>query len=278
MKFSALTCIAALSLVSVACGGDDDSSSGNTGGGAGSSGSAGASGAGGGAGSGGSAGSGGASGSAGSGGSSGSSGASGAGGGNGNAMSFFVSSTPPSGTGDLGGLAGADQHCKTLAQAVSAVRTQWVAYLSVENGGNGSAVNAKDRIGQGPWYNAKGEVLAANLAALHPTIDPAQDRNGYINAKPADALFMDETGAAVPGGQHDILTGSQADGTVYTGRTCNDWTSAAGANTAQVGHSDTPSNTQFSPSWNSAHDAQSCTQQGLIARGGNGRIYCFATD
>lgn len=267
----------------VGCSGDDASEgSGGSGGGAGAAGSGGASGGGGAAGAatGGAAGSatGGAAGAS-TGGAAGAStgGAGGAGGGS-NAMSFFVTSTPPSGTGDLGGLSGADAHCAKLAQAVGSTKTKWVAYLSVADGGNGQPVHAKDRIGSGPWFNAKGEMFSPNLTALHPTVDPATDRAGYIKVKPADALFMDETGATVPGSQHDILTGTKADGTVFTGATCDDWTSAQTTRIGRVGHSDTPSNTQFSPSWNSAHDAQSCSKNGLIARGGNGRIYCFAAD
>lgn len=264
----------------VGCSDDDEGGgAGGTGGAGGSAAAGGSAGSGGSGGSGATGGSAGSSGSSGSGGSAGSAGSSGAGGSaGGTGMSFFVSSTPPSGTGDLDGLSGADQHCKTLAQAAGSTKTQWVAYLSASDGGNGSPVHAKDRIGSGPWYNADGEVFSPTLTALHPTIDPTQDRTGYIAVKPADALFMDETGAAVPGSEHDILTGSNADGTLYADRTCEDWTSSAANRSAQVGHSDTPSNTQFSPSWNSAHESQDCTAAGLIARGGTGRIYCFATD
>jgi hypothetical protein len=193
-------------------------------------------------------------------------------------MSFFVSSTAPSGTGDLGGLDGADQHCATLAAAAGATKTQWFAYLSVEDGGNGSPIHARDRIGDGPWHNAAGAELAANLTALHPTVDPVADRDGYIAVKPPDDRFMDENGDAVPGAEHDILTGSTAEGMVATGATCSDWTSDATGDIARVGHSDTPGNVQFSPSWNDAHDALNCSEEGLIERGGAGRIYCFATD
>ncbi|MCA9669601.1 MAG: hypothetical protein KC503_28595 [Myxococcales bacterium] len=200
--------------------------------------------------------------------------------GGGNAMSFFVSSVGLGKGGDLGGLAGADAHCKTLASAAGSTKTQWFAYLSAENTG-GAAVHARDRIGTGPWYNVKGQMLAANLTALHPTIDPAVDRPGYIAVKPKDeVLYWDEKGQRVPGGEHDILTGSTAGGMVMAGATCSDWTSSAGGGgaKAQVGHSDTPSSTQFSPSWNSAHDTVSCSQSGVAQRGGSGRIYCFARD
>ncbi len=193
-------------------------------------------------------------------------------------MSFFVSSVPPSGTGDLGGLAGADAHCKKLATLAVAVRKNWVAYVSVEAG----SVNAKDRIGSGPWYNQKEAVFAASLSALHalPAIvaDDIPSRNAYIAAKPADSLFMDEKGAAVPGNRHDILTGSNPDGTLMAGKTCSDWTSNASQDMARLGHSDTPGTTMYSPSWNSAHDSSGCSMPNLVSTGGEGRIYCFATD
>ena len=277
------------------CGSDSDETPSGGAGKAGSAGTGGASGGAGGSsgssGTGGSSGSGGVSasvGSAGAGGSAGADGAVGSAGtgatdggavtdGSAGQMSFFVSSKGVDGSGNLGGLSGADQHCANLARAAGSTKTHWVAYLSAENGGGGSAVNARDRIGSGPWYNSKGQLFAASVAALHPTIDPAVDRAGYIAAKPADALFLDETGQSVPGAQHDILTGSNGDGTLATGRTCSDWTSASTTLMARVGHSDTPA-TQFSPSWNAAHDSASCSVQGLIERGGAGRLYCFATD
>lgn len=190
----------------------------------------------------------------------------------GTAMSFFVSSTPVSGDGDLGGIEGADAHCVALAEAAGAERTAWVAYLST------SEVDAIDRIGSGPWYNFDGDVFAADLDSLHPTIDPSDDRDGYIAVKPADELFMDENGDSIPGNEHDIFTGTQADGTHMDGATCQDWTSNDADDVAQVGHSDTPGNPAFSPSWNSAHESAGCDTDGVEARGGNGRVYCFATD
>lgn len=193
-------------------------------------------------------------------------------------MNFFVSSESVNGSGDLGGLAGADTLCQTLAAAASASRTVWVAYLSVDSGAVGGAVNAIDRITAGPWYNANGDILAPDKVTLHPTIDPAVDRDGYIAVKPADALFVDETGGAIPERQHDIFTGSNADGTVSTGGTCNNWTSASVNDFAIVGHTDTPVQVQFSPSWNSAHETLNCSVSGVTTRGGSGRIYCFATD
>jgi hypothetical protein len=191
-------------------------------------------------------------------------------------MSFFVTSTPPSGTGDIGGLAGADEHCASLALAVGSAKAQWVAYLSVEDGESGSPVNARDRIGQGPWYNAAEVLFAESVEALHPMLDPETERDDYIAAKPADELFLDETGASVPSNQHDILTGSDGQGQLMAGNTCADWTSSSGDEQAQLGHSDTPMN--FSASWNSAHTSNDCTEDGLANTGGNGRLYCFATD
>jgi hypothetical protein len=215
------------------------------------------------------------------------------------AMSFFVSSTSPSpnADGNLGGLAGADAHCTALAAAVNAEHKQWVAYLSTEGDPNTTAddVNAIDRIGPGPWYNADEVMFALNLDVIH-TIETSiiacspgppgclQDRADYILIKPADALFLDETGVQITdplqgGGRgHDIFTGSNPDGTVFAGGTCNDWTSSATSTFARVGHTDAPTNTQFSPSWNSAHDTVDCSTSGVADRGGAGFVFCFATD
>lgn len=194
----------------------------------------------------------------------------------GKSLSFFVSSDK-SMTGDLGGLAGADARCKRLAAAVGASSRTWRAYLSVEHDPDhgGDAVNARDRIGRGPWYNAHGVLLAKDLAALH--------------ARKGDAdVFLDENGAKIPGQwpgspppiEHDILTGSQADGTLLAGQTCADWTSSSSSDTAQVGHSDGlgPGANPDPPysSWNSAHVNGGCND--TAPRGGAGRIYCFAAD
>jgi hypothetical protein len=195
----------------------------------------------------------------------------------GNAMSFFVSSKSAGEGGNLGGLKGADKTCEDLAKAVNAKRQKWVAYLSAKDGGNGMPMNARDRIGKGPWYNQKGEMFAESLEKLHPTINPAMMRAAYIAAKPADALFLDEKGARVPGNQHDILTGTKADGS-FDASTCMDWTSSAMNAKGMLGHSDTPGNMQFSPSWNAAHESSGCAPNQLVSTGGNGRIYCFATD
>ncbi len=187
-------------------------------------------------------------------------------------LSFFVSSAT-SATGNLGGLTGADATCQRLGAAAGEGARIWRAYLSVERGPNGQPVNARDRIGSGPWYNANLQLVANNLSELHA-------RSGDA------AVFVDERGQRINGQwtgsptpvQHDILTGSNADGTVLAGATCSDWTSAGTDVTAQVGHSDGmgPNQSTIPPlnSWNSAHTAMNCSN--TAPRGGAGRIYCFA--
>lgn len=186
-------------------------------------------------------------------------------------LSFFVTSTG-SGTagGDLGGLAGADAKCQRLAAAVGVGDRDWRAYLST------SAENARDRIGTGPWYNVNLEQVASDLDDLH-TRGPRRAPFGAMGEDALDTSVLDENGAAVPLAEHDISTGTQEDGTVFPGRTCQDWTSNSASDIAQVGHSDLPS-AQFAPSWNGAHDSESCTEAGLAARLGSGRFYCFAAD
>ncbi|NUZ07889.1 DUF1554 domain-containing protein [Schlegelella sp. ID0723] len=187
-------------------------------------------------------------------------------------VTFFVSSaTSP--TGNLGGLAGADATCQRLAGAVGEGGRTWRAYLSVERGPTAQPVNARDRIGPGPWHNVNHELVARDLAELH-------SRSGDA------AVFLDERGQRINGQwtgsptpvEHDILTGSKADGTLQPGATCSDWTSAATDVTAQVGHSDGlgPNQNATPPlsSWNSAHTALNCSN--TAPRGGAGRIYCFA--
>jgi hypothetical protein len=188
-------------------------------------------------------------------------------------LSVFVTSTT-SATGNLGGLAAADGTCQRLAMAVGSGRT-WRAYLSVERDpANGNQpTHARDRIGAGPWFNANQVVVANSLAELH--------------ARTGDAsVFVDERGQRINGQwtgsptpvEHDILTGSNADGTVAVGLTCADWTSASANVAAQVGHSDgmgpNQSTTGTLSSWNSAHANQNCAN--TAPRGGAGRFYCFA--
>ena len=191
-------------------------------------------------------------------------------------MSFFIASTVP-GTGNLGGLAGADRICQNLAAAVGAGNRTWHAYLSQQQQGAEPAVNARNRIGPGTWYNAKGVLVASSVADLHG--DVARDRN---NIQKTTAL--DEHGRVVKGfgdmpNEHDMLTGSDSDGRAYpTGldTTCNNWTSDGTDHKAMLGHSDRSGG--GNTSWNAAHLSRSCSKADLIATGGAGHFYCFATN
>lgn len=192
-------------------------------------------------------------------------------------LSFFVTSV---GTGSLGGnvggLAGADELCQNLAAAVDAGDKAWHAYLS------SSSEDARDRIGTGPWYNARLQEVAADVAALHENGIPRL-LWGAFEDPDGEGLVIDENGVLVPLTEHDIVTGSTAAGTVSQGRTCLDWTSSNEDDVAQVGHSDiAPPGVTIAgvdiQSWNSAHDTVSCTEQGLAERQGAGRFYCFAID
>jgi len=192
-------------------------------------------------------------------------------------LSFFVTSV---GTGSLGGnvggLVGADALCQNLAAAVGAGDKTWHAYLSSSN------EDARDRIGTGPWYNARLQEVAADVEALHENEIPRL-LWGVTEDPDGDGLVIDENGGLVPLAEHDIVTGSTMAGTVSEGRTCLDWTSASQDDVAQVGHSDiappgfTIEGVEIQ-SWNSAHDTASCTEQGLAERQGAGRFYCFAID
>jgi hypothetical protein len=190
-------------------------------------------------------------------------------------MTFFVSSTNSGKGADLGGLAGADALCTGLAGAVGAGGHTWHAYLSTVAAGGTAAVNARDRIGPGPWRNAKGVVIAQNVAELH----------GANNLNKQTALT--EKGEVVNGrgdtpNMHDILTGSQPDGTAIAGNvdtTCHNWTSS-GQGAAMLGHSDRTGLDDSVPakSWNSSHQSRGCGIDALKATGGDARIYCFATN
>ena len=189
-------------------------------------------------------------------------------------MTFFVTSAGSGKGGDLGGLAGADKQCQTLAQAAGAGGKTWHAYLSTQGPG---AVNARDRIGSGPWQNEKGVVIAKNVTELH----------GANNLTKQSALT--EKGDVVNGrgdtpNMHDILTGSQPDGTAFAGsedRTCGNWTKS-GQGSAMMGHSDRQGlrDDDASKSWNSSHPSRGpdggCSQSDLKSTGGNGLFYCFA--
>lgn len=189
-------------------------------------------------------------------------------------MGFFVTSAKNK-TGNLGGLAGADRICQTLAAAVGQGDKTWRAYLSAERdpANNNNPTNARDRIGNGPWYNANGLMVGKDLADLHA-------RRGN------PILLVDERGQMVPGNwpnspkptEHDVLTGSTAEGTVMAGKTCNSWTSDSPDVQAQIGHLDgiglVGNTAGASASWNSAHENQSCAD--TAPRGGAGHFYCFA--
>jgi hypothetical protein len=189
-------------------------------------------------------------------------------------MTFFVTSVGSGKGADLGGLAGADKHCQTLAAAVGAGSKTWRAYLSTTASGGSPAVNAKDRIGAGPWQNVKGVVIAKNVADLHG------DSNN-LNKQTA----LTEKGAVVNGrgdkpNMHDILTGTQTDGTAFPpgeDTTCSNWTSS-GDGHAMVGHHDRMGLRDDAPSksWNTSHPSRGCSQEALVGTGGAGLLYCFA--
>lgn len=192
-------------------------------------------------------------------------------------MSFFVTSVGAGKGADLGGLAGADMHCQMLAAAAGRGNSTWHAYLSTQAANGQPAVNARDRIGNGPWYNAKNQQIAASVAELHgDTLEQARLGN-RINKITA----IDEKGEMLKGvgdtpNEHDILTGSLPDGRAYTDaadHTCKNWTSSSDG-TAQLGHFDRLGG--GNASWNSVHASQGCSQQQLVATGGAGKLYCFA--
>ncbi len=190
-------------------------------------------------------------------------------------MSFFITSAGPVNGADLGGLAGADAHCQALAGAVGAGGKTWSAYLSASAAGGRPAVNARDRIGAGPWYSFNGAEVARDVTHLHSDTNALNKENS-----------LTEKGGVVNGrgdtpNMHDIMTGSQLDGTVFAGdedKTCGNWTSSAATGSAQVGHHDRQGGGDNPTSWNSAHGSRGCGQSDLQGTGGNGYFYCFATD
>jgi hypothetical protein len=190
-------------------------------------------------------------------------------------MSFFVTSTGSGKGADFGGIVGADKHCQALAAAAGAGNKTWRAYLSASATANSAAVNARDRIGRGPWQNAKGVVIAKDVSELHGT--------NNLNKQTA----LTEKGTVVNGrgdtpNQHDILTGTQPDGTAFPGpddKTCGNWTKS-GDGTAIVGHHDRTGLDTSPPalSWNSSHPTGGCSDAALISTGGAGYLYCFAVN
>jgi hypothetical protein len=192
-----------------------------------------------------------------------------------NNMTFFITSAGPGKGADLGGLAGADRHCQSLAAAAGAGNRTWHAYLSTTGSGGTAAINARERIGKGPWFNAKGVRVAESVADLH------SDRNNLTKQ-----TMLTEKGEMVNGrgdqpNRHDILTGSQPDGTASAGdaatTTCGNWTSS-GEGSALVGHHDRQGGGANPTSWNSSHPSRGCSQENLRGTGGDGFFYCFATN
>jgi len=186
-------------------------------------------------------------------------------------MSFFITSVGTGNGADLGGVEGADKHCQMLAEEAGAGDKTWHAYLSTTD----PVVNARDRIGEGPWYNANGVMVAENVDHLH------SDNNNLEKE-----TSLDENGEMVNGrgddpNMHDIITGSTLEGTAFDSdedTTCSDWTSSAEEGSAQVGHHDRTGGGANPTSWNSAHGSRGCSQANLQGTGGNGLFYCFAID
>lgn len=194
-------------------------------------------------------------------------------------MTFFVTSAGPGKGANLGGLEGADKHCQALAKAAGAGERTWRAYLSTQAPAlnDPNFVNARDRIGAGPWQNAKGDVIARNVDELHSTAN-------NLNKQTA----LDENGQPVNGrtekpNKHDILTGSRPDGTAFAGgpfadMTCGNWSKGGADGSAMTGHHDRvgPIEASWAMSWNSAHPSRGCSQEALTTTGGAGLFYCFA--
>ena len=186
-------------------------------------------------------------------------------------MNFFITSNGPGDGAALGGLSGADQHCQALAHAAGAGDLTWHAYLSTTPRDAMPAVNARDRIGDGPWFNFADVQIAANVDDLHSD-----------NANLTKETILSEKGEMANGrgdrpNMHDILTGSHLDGTAWPGEedtTCDNWTSS-GEGSARVGHHDRQGGGQNPTSWNSAHGSRGCSQEDLQGTGGNGFFYCF---
>lgn len=187
------------------------------------------------------------------------------------AMTFFVTSAAPGSGGDLGGLDGADRHCQGLASSAGAGSRTWRAYLSTQSRGGARLVNARERIGKGPWHNAAGALIARDVDELHGL------RNN-ITALTA----LDERGNPVPGRHHDILTGTRLDGTAPSrldpDMTCGNWTQGGKDGAAIVGHHDRASaiDEPWARSWNSAHATRGCSPPALAELGSGGLFYCFA--
>jgi len=199
-------------------------------------------------------------------------------------MTFFITSAGPGKGGDLGGLEGADAHCQSLAQAAGAGNKTWRAYISTNGRGGANAVNARDRIGNGPWQTAKGAVIATSVPDLHGANNKISKDNALNEKGERINVRGDRPN------MHDILTGSDKDGRAFPPNmdlTCRNWTSSD-SGVAMLGHADREGNppvagsqnveayTETARSWNAAHTSRGCSQPDLIATGGNGLFYCFA--
>lgn len=193
-------------------------------------------------------------------------------------LTFFVTSEGVGKGADLGGIAGADAHCQKLATEVGAGNKTWHAYLSTQAVNGQAAINARDRIGAGPWFNAKGATVAKDVADLHgDTLDAAR-----LGSNLSKTTVLTEKGESIKGAgdkpnQHDILTGSLPDGRAFTDttdHTCKNYSSSAPDGSAQVGHFDRTGG--GNTSWNSAHPSKGCGQENLVSTGGAGLFYCFA--
>jgi len=197
-------------------------------------------------------------------------------------MSFFITSKGPGNGANLGGLEGADRYCQTLAEAAGAGARTWRAYLSTQGAklNDTDVVHARDRIGSGPWYNARGVMIAKDVAELHAG-----------GARLGKDVLLDENGEPVNGrgekpNRHDILTGSRPDGTAFPpsppfgDMTCGNWSMDGEDGSAMIGHHDLsgPTGDAWATSWNSAHPTRGCSQQALRSTGGDGLLYCFAAD
>ncbi len=188
-------------------------------------------------------------------------------------MTFFISSQGPGDGANLGGLEGADRHCETLASAVGAGGKEWRAYLSSIGPDGSGEIHARDRIGPGPWRNFAGDLIASDAEELHS--DAANLTKESILTEQGEIV----SGRGDPVNMHDILTGSNLDGTAFTGDgydNCGNWTSNESDGSARVGHHDRTGGGQNPTSWNSAHSSRGCGQEDLQGTGGNGLYYCFA--
>jgi hypothetical protein len=199
-------------------------------------------------------------------------------------LGFFVTSVGLGKGADLGGLAGADAHCQQLASAAGAGSRTWRAYLSTQEIGDQPSVNARDRIGNGPWANANGAIIANNLEHLHgDTVELGQIGNNVHRLTTLTEKGTPIKGVGETPNEHDIITGSQPDGTAYTDdadHTCKNYTSSSKDGIVQLGHSDRTNRgaTGGNVSWNSTHASRGCSQENLVSTGGAGRFYCFAAD